>query len=578
MGKYHKLSRGNAENWYLNTGDGYERGQTPRLGAVICWRKGQALNGKDGAGHVAIVEEIYDDGSILTSNSAYGGTRFYMKKIKPPYSLGGTYTFQGFIYNPEVPVDGGVSKIEYVQQDEYNIGDQVIISGPLYRSSTATSASGSVTDKKTVITRKVKSAAHPYNTTGDMGWMDTKSIKKIVVTKEDDEVTIPVQDEDPTPSTGVKLPLWGIDISEWQSGFKYAQATQEGVKFAILRAGYTGYGNGVSKAKDSSFETHYKNAKAQGWGVGAYWFSRATTYANGAAEAQWMIDNCLKGKTFEYPIAIDVEDSYYQAKAGKTAVANAIKGFCETLEKAGYYAAVYANLNWFKNYIDSSAITAYDKWIAYWGSTRPTNYTHHLWQFGGGSNQLRSVKVAGVTCDQNYAYLDFPTIMKERGLNGFKEEEGTVTPDPTPTPQPEPEPTPTPTPTKFKFNIGDKVVISGPLYRSSTATSASGSISKKVTNITRRVDAKHPYNTTGDLGWMDESSITLYSESASTPVDTTIKKGDKVKVLKAVTYTGKTFKTWYSKYDVLEVSGDRVVIGIGRTVTAAVNKVNLKKV
>lgn len=59
---------------------------------------------------------------------------------------------------------------------------------------------------------------------------------------------------------------------------------------------------------------------------------------------------------------------------------------------------------------------------------------------------------------------------------------------------------------------------------------------------------------------------------------TVIKKGDKVKVTKAVTYDGKSFKSYYKQYDVIEVSGDRVVIGIGKVVTAAVNSKNLKKV
>ena len=58
----------------------------------------------------------------------------------------------------------------------------------------------------------------------------------------------------------------------------------------------------------------------------------------------------------------------------------------------------------------------------------------------------------------------------------------------------------------------------------------------------------------------------------------TIKKGDKVKVVRAVSYEGKSFKLWYDTYDVISVSGDRVVIGIGATVTAAVNSGNLKKV
>ena len=98
-----KLSLSNAENWWGHN-DGYKRGQTPKLGAVICWRKGQAGNGSDGAGHVAVVEVIYDNGDILTSNSAWKGTRFYTRRITKAsgYSLGSGYTFQGFIYNPKV--------------------------------------------------------------------------------------------------------------------------------------------------------------------------------------------------------------------------------------------------------------------------------------------------------------------------------------------------------------------------------------------------------------------------------------------------------------------------------------------
>lgn len=57
------------------------------------------------------------------------------------------------------------------------------------------------------------------------------------------------------------------------------------------------------------------------------------------------------------------------------------------------------------------------------------------------------------------------------------------------------------------------------------------------------------------------------------------KVGDKVKVLKAVQYdSGAAFTTYYDNYDVLEVSGNRVVIGIGSTVTAAVHANNLAKV
>lgn len=98
LGKFHNISRANAEDWWAKK-DGYKRSQTPSLGAVICWSKGKVGVGADGAGHVAIVEGIFPDGTIRTSNSAYKGTRFYMRDIKPPYAING-YKLQGFIHLP----------------------------------------------------------------------------------------------------------------------------------------------------------------------------------------------------------------------------------------------------------------------------------------------------------------------------------------------------------------------------------------------------------------------------------------------------------------------------------------------
>lgn len=102
LGKNHNLSLNNAENWWGNTADGYKRGQTPKLGAVICWRKGKAGVAGDGAGHVAIVEEIKSNGDIVTSESDYGGARFTTRTYtkKSGYYLGSSYALQGFIYLP----------------------------------------------------------------------------------------------------------------------------------------------------------------------------------------------------------------------------------------------------------------------------------------------------------------------------------------------------------------------------------------------------------------------------------------------------------------------------------------------
>lgn len=97
-GEYPRLCTGNAENWY-NYSDGYNRGSTPKLGAVIVWAKGEVGYEDDGAGHVAVVEEIYEDGSFQCSNSGYGGAMFWLEDVPADCSRSG-YRFLGFIYNP----------------------------------------------------------------------------------------------------------------------------------------------------------------------------------------------------------------------------------------------------------------------------------------------------------------------------------------------------------------------------------------------------------------------------------------------------------------------------------------------
>ena len=65
----------------------------------------------------------------------------------------------------------------------------------------------------------------------------------------------------------------------------------------------------------------------------------------------------------------------------------------------------------------------------------------------------------------------------------------------------------------MKFKIGDKVILNGYIYVSSNSTTPSRKITNKITNITRIAKgSKHPYNTTGDLGWCDESSLKLYDD------------------------------------------------------------------
>lgn len=230
---------------------------------------------------------------------------------------------------------------------------------------------------------------------------------------------------------------FGIDLSHHNAGINFDTLKNNGVEFAILRAGYTGYGNGVSKAKDNQFENFYNQCKNKGIGVGAYWFTCANTYQKGVDEANWMYDNCLKGKQFDYPIYIDVEDDTGGKKwlrnAGKEAITNGICGFCERLEQLGYYVGIYANQDWFNNWINQKRVVNYDKWLAYWTKTKPqTSLADRMWQFGGETNYVRSPKLAGQTVDQDYCYYDYPSVIKNAGLNGYSQTPSTPSKPSTP--------------------------------------------------------------------------------------------------------------------------------------------------
>lgn len=160
---------------------GLKTGSTPRRGAIMCW-------GKEGAaGHVAIVERVNNSNSVYTSESGWGSSAIFWNSTRSNnngrWGIGAGYYFRCFIYLPDdvqkaIDAEEPTPTPQPTPSDKFNIGDKVIVNGPLYVSSTASSPAGHVSNKVTNITRKNPGSAHPYNTTGDLGWMDESSIKK----------------------------------------------------------------------------------------------------------------------------------------------------------------------------------------------------------------------------------------------------------------------------------------------------------------------------------------------------------------------------------------------------------------
>ncbi|MBR5774583.1 MAG: discoidin domain-containing protein, partial [Clostridia bacterium] len=240
----------------------------------------------------------------------------------------------------------------------------------------------------------------------------------------------------------------GIDISYFQVGgnslaynmIDFAKLKAAGCEYVILRAGDTN----LSGYIDPSFIQLYKNAKAAGMPVGVYYFSRATTYAGSQAEAEWLI-NIMKQNNmqFEYPIYIDIETEA-QGALSSSAADQLCLGWCETMEKAGYYPGIYSGTYVMYNKITSAVTNYYDLWIASYGTVDPAGphwdyntkdmaskgYT--MWQYScfnlNSSNNYvytqgiytSTAQTTPVTnLDLDVCYKDYPTIMKTYGYNGF---------------------------------------------------------------------------------------------------------------------------------------------------------------
>ena len=156
--------------------------------------------------------------------------------------------------------------------------------------------------------------------------------------------------------------------------------------------------------------TYHSECKRLNIPVGAYWYSYATT-ADEAKQEAYVFLKVLDGKLFEYPVAFDIEEKLSLANASELCDA-----FCSEIEKNGYYTAIYSFKNAFENNITSDIKNKYDTFLSHVGIEN-TDYSgnYGLWQYSWTG------RIDGISgdVDLDYAYKDYPTIIKNIGLNGF---------------------------------------------------------------------------------------------------------------------------------------------------------------
>lgn len=200
----------------------------------------------------------------------------------------------------------------------------------------------------------------------------------------------------------------GIDVSQWQGNIDWAKA-KSSIDFALIRAGY---GDTLSYPRqiDTQYERNYAECKRLGIPVGVYFYCYAMNEAEARREAECCLA-LLKGKQFEFPIYYDVEE-YDLFKSGKTA--EVCRAFVKVLEDAGYWVGIYtyrSAMGYFPADIKDKKAMA----IAEYGPKLNYSGPYGIWQ---NSSTWRVDGISG-NVDHDWCYVDYPTLIKEKGKNGY---------------------------------------------------------------------------------------------------------------------------------------------------------------
>ena len=198
----------------------------------------------------------------------------------------------------------------------------------------------------------------------------------------------------------------GVDISYCQEGINFAELKKAGVKFAIIRAGF-------STQKDVTMDKFISDCKAYNIPYGFYWYSYAMSVAEAKDEAEKCVE-VIKGLSPAYPVFFDMEEKKQINGLNNKIRTDMAVTFCETVKKAGFIPGVYANPSFMGYYYDKNRLVGkYDIWLAHWtyspGKPSKYNYGQTMWQWGID-------KIGGYDIDGDICFVDYavkkPTVKK----------------------------------------------------------------------------------------------------------------------------------------------------------------------
>lgn len=216
-----------------------------------------------------------------------------------------------------------------------------------------------------------------------------------------------------------RLIVNGVDVSAWQSKrSNWSQAKTAGVDYAILRVTWSGYGIGNLKTRtDDVFATMYKNAKSAGVMCGVYVFSQAKNTTEAVKEADFAVARLralgIGPKDLQLPVYMDYEFSGGRFGRlhgiSRTNATNAAVAFCNRIKSYGYTPGIYANLNFFRNQLDTSRFASdVDLWCAQYYKKCESGVNYSKWQYSSSAKINGILSWTGVKgkTDVNFWYLN----------------------------------------------------------------------------------------------------------------------------------------------------------------------------
>jgi len=144
----------------------------------------------------------------------------------------------------------------------------------------------------------------------------------------------------------IKYPITGIDVSHHTGKIDFQIAKDQKIDFVYMKSTEGEY------FKDKTFENNFKGAKESGIPIGAYHFFRFNK--PGKNQVKNFISS-IKGKTFELPFVLDIEDWGNNTSNSKEEIINEINVFITSFKmETGADLMIYTNENGYKKYIADS--------------------------------------------------------------------------------------------------------------------------------------------------------------------------------------------------------------------------------